>query len=271
MISVTTMHTRMAKAYLLGVNVPTVALPWMFLLMVTILIPHTVFIGNVIAILTGWIYGKGWFSLIDMSEARACVLDKWRLFRLLKNINGLLYIPASVEKRRKTLYPRINPTPGSYPTQAYAPVSSPSNAQASWASSKTYEGWPHPTYTQSGPIPPTALHGHSDGREQSFGQSHGHSHEQHLSDHNHGHSHVQGQYGHSHEHNFGHGHSFEPQWASTAPYSQHSHQSPTAIFPGQSGSDSVKLSDAQGFSTNMVGSELSSVIHIGPHNNASLS
>lgn len=84
------------------------------------------------------------------------------------------------------------------------------------------------------------------------------------------HSHVQGQHGHCHKNNFGHGHLFKHQWASAALYAQHSHHSPAAIFPGQSGSDSVHLSDAQVLSTN-VDSELSLVIHIGPHNKASLS
>lgn len=39
-----------------------------------------------------------------MSDARASVLDKKMPFRLLRNID-VLYVPASIEARRKTVHP----------------------------------------------------------------------------------------------------------------------------------------------------------------------
>ncbi|KAM3864761.1 rhomboid domain-containing protein 2 [Diretmus argenteus] len=167
LVAVTTMHTRMAKGFLCGVSVPTMALPWIFLILITILIPHSVLPCNIIAILMGWMYGKGWFSFLDMSEARASVLEKMMPFRWLRSIKGVLFIPASTEERRKTLLPQINPTPGSYPVQAYAPVSSLSTTET------TYEGWPNSTDTLSRPVPPLTPHGH--GPAHSFEPGHGHS------------------------------------------------------------------------------------------------
>ncbi|CAB1352391.1 unnamed protein product, partial [Coregonus sp. 'balchen'] len=54
--------------------------------------------------------GKGWLSLLDMSDARASVLDKKMPFRLLRTI-GVLYVPASTEERRKTVHPPLLPSP----------------------------------------------------------------------------------------------------------------------------------------------------------------
>ncbi|XP_071757950.2 rhomboid domain-containing protein 2 [Centroberyx gerrardi] len=201
-VAVTTMHTRMAKGFLFGVSVPTMALPWVFLIIATVLIPHSVLPCNIIAILVGWMYGKGWFSFLDMSEARACVLDKMTPFRLLKSIRGVVYVPASTDERRKTLLPQINPTPGSYPVQAYAPVSSISTTEHT---PKMYEGWPNSVNALSSPVPPLAPHGH--GSAHSFGPGHGHSPEHsfgHSCSHGHGHSHD----GHGHSHD-GHGHSHD--------------------------------------------------------------
>lgn len=246
LLSVTTMHSRMTKAYLFGVNVPTLALPWLFLMIISLLVPHTVLICNVVAIGTGWIYGKGWFSLLDMSEVRASILDKKMPFRLLRNI-GVVYVPAAMEEKRKVLHPRITPTPGSYPVQAYAPVSSPSSLQAIEAKPNLYEGWSNTSYTTASPIPHSAQHGHSYayGLAQSFGLNHGHSHSpihghSHSHEPSHGHScnhsHNQG-HGHSHEHGFGDGNSDSGQespnrWTHNESHSQHSHVSPMNMYSG---------------------------------------
>lgn len=183
-VALTTVHTKMTKGFLCGVSFPSVALPWVLLMICTALIPGSVLLCNVIAILIGWVYGKGWFSLIDISEARAVVLEKMVLFRLLKRISEGTFIPASTEERRKTLLPQINPTPGSYPVQAYAPLSSfNSNTTRT-----TYEGWPHLTGSFPSSAPPPNLHGHA----HIFGHNHGHSSGQsfqHSCDH--GHSHGQ--------------------------------------------------------------------------------
>lgn len=180
-VALTTMQTKMTKGFLCGVSFPSVALPWVLLMICTALIPRNVLLCNVIAILIGWVFGKGWFSLVDMSEARAAVLEKTAPFRLLKSISGGTFIPASTEERRKTLLPQINPTPGSYPVQAYAPLSSfNSNTTGT-----TYEGWPHLTSSFPSSAPTPNLHGHA----HSVGHNHGHSSGQsfpHSCNHNHG-------------------------------------------------------------------------------------
>ncbi|XP_029358722.1 rhomboid domain-containing protein 2 [Echeneis naucrates] len=178
-VAVTTMHTKMTKGFLCGVSFPTMALPWVFLIITTALIPNCVLPCNIIAVLVGWMCGKGWFSYLDMSETRAGVLEKMMPFRLLRNISGVKFVPASTEERRKTLLPRINPTPGSYPVQAYAPLSSINNADPG---AVMYEGWSN---SPSAPSNPVAPHGH--GATHGFGLTHGHS----CSHVHHGHSHVQ--------------------------------------------------------------------------------
>uniref|UniRef100_A0A3Q3BIE1 Rhomboid domain containing 2 n=1 Tax=Kryptolebias marmoratus TaxID=37003 RepID=A0A3Q3BIE1_KRYMA len=125
-VALTTMHTKMTKGFLCGVSFPSVALPWLLLMICTVLIPRNVLLCNVIGILIGWACGKGWLSLMDVSEARAALLEKMVPFRLLRTVSGGMFIPASTEERRKTLLPQINPTPGSYPVQAYAPLSTSS-------------------------------------------------------------------------------------------------------------------------------------------------
>lgn len=187
-VAVTTMHTKMSRGFLCGVSFPTMALPWVLLLITTALTPHSVLPCNIIGILVGWVYGKGRLSLVDLTEARAGVLEKMMPFRLLRSISGVMFVPASTEERRKTLLPQINPTPGSYPVQAYAPLSSINTADPT---AKFYEGWQNSTNTPlSTSTPPLIPHGH--GPAQSFGLSHGHSSEP-SSGHscNHSHSHSQ--------------------------------------------------------------------------------
>lgn len=157
LVTVTTMHTRMAKGFFCGVSIPTVSLPWVLLIVTFLFIPHTVLPCNIIAILIGWVYGKGWLSLLDMSEARASVLEKVTPFRFLRNIPGVRHVPTSPEERRKTLLPEINPTPGSYPVQAYAPLSC-ANAMGTTAP-QMYEGWPNATIA-AGTGTPSIPQGH---------------------------------------------------------------------------------------------------------------
>lgn len=188
-VALTTMHTKMTKGFLCGVSFPTMALPWVLLMITTAFIPNSVLPCNIVAILVGWMYGRGWFSVLDMSEARAGALERVMPFRVLKSIGSVKFVPASTEERRKTLLPQINPTPGSYPVQAYAPLSSVNTASFG---DKIYEGWPNSTSALSSQTPPLNPHGH--GSAHSFGLSHGHSSEQSFGqscNHNHGHSHGQ--------------------------------------------------------------------------------
>lgn len=184
-VALTTMHTKMTKAFLCGVSFPTMALPWLLLIICSALIPHSVLPCNIIGTLIGWAHGKGWLSFIDLSEARAGVLEKMMLFRLLRSISGVMFIPASTEERRKTLLPQINPTPGSYPVQAYAPLSSINTANNT---TTKYEGWPNSIDSLPSYVPPPNPSAHS------FGHTHGHYSEQsfgHSCNHNHSHSHGQ--------------------------------------------------------------------------------
>lgn len=181
-VALTTMHTKMTKAFLCGVSFPTMALPWVFLIITTALVPHSVLPCNIIGILIGSMYGKGWFARVDMSEAGAGVLEKTMPFRFLRSIGGVLFVPASTEGRRKTLLPQINPTPGSYPVQAYAPLYS-NNPSATIA--MMYDGWQNSTSALSQPTP--AHHSHGHGSVHSFGPSHSHT----CNHNHHAHSHDQ--------------------------------------------------------------------------------
>lgn len=189
-VALTTMHTKMTKGFLCGVSFPTMALPWVLLIITSALIPNSVLPCNIIAVLVGWMFGKGWFSLLNMSENRAASLEKILPFRMLKNISGDLFVPASAEERRRTLLPRINPTPGSYPVQAYAPLSS---IQA--GNNLMYEGW----HNQASAVPGAAplLHSHGNMSTENSSLNHGHSHSCNHSHHGHSHSHD---HGHSHSH-----------------------------------------------------------------------
>lgn len=53
MLGMVTINSRMRKAYLLGFTVPTAAIPWLLMLIVCLFIPHTVFLCNVLAVITG--------------------------------------------------------------------------------------------------------------------------------------------------------------------------------------------------------------------------
>lgn len=179
-MALTTMHTKMTKGFLCGVSFPTIALPWLFLIITTILIPDAVLPCNIIAIIIGWMYGRGWFSVLQMTESRASVLEKMMPFRFLRSISNVMFVPASTEERRKTLLPQISATPGTYPVQAYAPASSLSPHNSAVA--MPYEGWQsyNSTVVNSVSAP---QHPHS----LSHGHFHGHSHSHHTG-HNHGHS-----------------------------------------------------------------------------------
>ncbi|KAM9856567.1 LOW QUALITY PROTEIN: rhomboid domain-containing protein 2 [Aulostomus maculatus] len=170
-VAFTTMHTKMTKGFLCGVSFPTVALPWLFVVATAVLIPHAVLPCNIIATLMGWMHGKGWFSLLDISETQAASLEKMLPFRLLRSFRV---------GRRKTLLPQINPTPGSYPVQAYAPVTS-----VNTGNTKMHEGWLNSAGSASSHSPHS--HGLCSGThhehfpvQQSFSQSCNHSHLAHL-------------------------------------------------------------------------------------------
>ncbi|KAI7793727.1 putative rhomboid domain-containing protein 2, partial [Triplophysa rosa] len=192
-LGMVTINSAMRKAYFMGINVPTASLPWIILIIVTVAFPNTVFLCNVLAIITGIIYGIGWFSLFEMSESRASVLEKKFPFRLLKHVPGVQFIPASDMERNKPL-DLTDITPGSYPVQTYAPVNV-NTGQATGSLPNSLDGWPHSTFPQQNYTYSSPYTGSS-----GVTTSHSHGHDQ---SHGHGHSH---EHGHSHRHHHGHSH-----------------------------------------------------------------
>ncbi|KAL1266425.1 hypothetical protein QQF64_002100 [Cirrhinus molitorella] len=208
-----TINSAMRKAYIMGVSVPTTSLPWIILIIITLFFPNTVFLCNVLAIVTGILHGMGWFSLLEMSESRASVLEKKFPFRLLKQIPGIQFIPASTEERKRPLDLTDIPQ-GTYPVQAYAPVNATSG-QAIGRPSNTFDGWPVSLYPQQQYTFTSPYAG--------VGVGHNHGHE-----HGHGHGH-----GHSHGHHHGHSHHSGSPWIPTSPYAQHQFRPPPVNMAGQ--------------------------------------
>ncbi|XP_073686229.1 rhomboid domain-containing protein 2 [Garra rufa] len=199
-----TINSAMRKAYIMGVSVPTASLPWIILTIITLFFPNTVFLCNVLAIVTGISHGMGWFSLLEMSESRASVLEKKFPFRLLKQIPGVQFIPASTEDRKKPLDLTDIP-PGSYPVQAYTPVNA-ANGQVTGRPPNTFDGWPVSLYPQQQHTFTSPYAGVG------FGHNHGHGH------------------GHGHSHGCHHGHS---PCMPTSPYAQHQFRPPPVNMAGQ--------------------------------------
>ncbi|XP_059401097.1 rhomboid domain-containing protein 2-like [Carassius carassius] len=201
-----TINSAMRKAYIMGVSVPTASLPWIILIIITLFFPNTVFLCNVLAIVTGILYGNGWFSLLEMSESRASVLEKKFPFCLLKQIPGVQFIPASTEERKKPLDLTDAP-PGSYPVQAYAPVNA-ANGQVTGRLPNTFDGWPvllYPQQQYSFTLPYAGV---------GIGHNHSHGH------------------GHDHSHSHGHSHHTGSPWMPMSPYTQH-HFRPPVNLTGQ--------------------------------------
>ncbi|XP_062870407.1 rhomboid domain-containing protein 2 [Trichomycterus rosablanca] len=210
MLGTVTISSRMRKAYLMGVNVPTAALPWLLMLIVTLLVPNTVLLCNVLAVVTGQMYGMGWFRLVEISESRACLLEKKSPFKWMKKMPGVQFVPASAEERRKILHTTCSPPPGSYPVQAYAPAPTFTTG----TSPITLDGWPHSAFIQQGYAVPSLNSGN--GFVPRFESSHGHQ--------GHGHSHECG-HGHSHGHGHGHQHTAGSSGMPVGPYA-HPHFGP---------------------------------------------
>ncbi|XP_075051241.1 rhomboid domain-containing protein 2 isoform X2 [Mixophyes fleayi] len=63
--------------------------------------------------------GLGGCFFLDPSESLLCRIDETLPFRVLKRIPLLKYIPASLAERNASQTRKINPPPGSYPTQQY--------------------------------------------------------------------------------------------------------------------------------------------------------
>ncbi|KAM6049418.1 rhomboid domain-containing protein 2 [Chlamydotis macqueenii] len=117
-LGVSTTHSRMKRTLVFGVRVPVVLVPW-FTLCVAWFIPHSSLLSNLCGLLVGEAYGLGYCFCLDFPESVGSKLDGVFPFALLKRIPGLKYIPGSLAERRAFESSKINPAPGSYPTQSY--------------------------------------------------------------------------------------------------------------------------------------------------------
>ncbi|XP_063002449.1 rhomboid domain-containing protein 2 [Elgaria multicarinata webbii] len=118
MLGASIARSRMRRTMLFGLNLRVALMPWL-LLGVAWFIPSSSVLGNVCGLLIGNIYGYGYCFGVDLPEATAIRLDQKFPFRLLKRIPGLKYIPGSLAERRASQTKKLNPVPGSYPTQSY--------------------------------------------------------------------------------------------------------------------------------------------------------
>uniref|UniRef100_A0A8B9QH72 Rhomboid domain containing 2 n=1 Tax=Apteryx owenii TaxID=8824 RepID=A0A8B9QH72_APTOW len=117
-LGVSTTRSRMKRALVLGVRIPVVLVPW-FMLCMAWFIPRSSFLSNLCGLLAGEAYGLGYCFCLDIPESVVSKLDRMFPFSLLRRIPGLKYIPGSLAERRASESSKINPVPGSYPTQSY--------------------------------------------------------------------------------------------------------------------------------------------------------
>ncbi|KAM8991274.1 rhomboid domain-containing protein 2 isoform 2-T2 [Ara ararauna] len=123
-LGVSTTRSRMKRTLFFGVRVPVVLVPW-FMLCIAWFIPHSSLLSNLCGLLAGEAYGLGYCFCLDFPESVGSKLDRVFPFSLLKRIPGLKYIPGSSAERRAFESSKINPSPGTYPTQTYYCTSPP--------------------------------------------------------------------------------------------------------------------------------------------------
>ncbi|KGL83679.1 Rhomboid domain-containing protein 2, partial [Tinamus guttatus] len=117
-LGVSTTRSRMKRALVWGFRIPVVLVPW-FMLCMAWFIPHSSLLSNLCGLLAGEAYGLGYCFCLDIPESMASKLDQMFPFSLLRRIPGLRYIPGTLAERRASESSKINPVPGSYPTQSY--------------------------------------------------------------------------------------------------------------------------------------------------------
>ncbi|XP_040280643.1 rhomboid domain-containing protein 2 isoform X1 [Bufo bufo] len=118
MVSVFTIRTSLRRLILFGFMVPTKMMPLLFLIPAAF-IPHATTLSNVCGILVGLSYGMGGCFFLDPSESLLSRIDQMVPFKVLKSIPVWRYIPATSAERNASQDRKINPPPGSYPTQQY--------------------------------------------------------------------------------------------------------------------------------------------------------
>ncbi|MEE6515548.1 hypothetical protein FKM82_024402 [Ascaphus truei] len=111
MITVFTTRTSLRRLLFFGFMVPTKLLPLLFLIL-AMFIPHAPVLSNACN-------GLGGCFFLDPPESLLSRMDQMLTFKLLKRIPVLNYIPASSVERSASSTRKLNPPPGSYPTQPY--------------------------------------------------------------------------------------------------------------------------------------------------------
>lgn len=143
MLGVNVVRSRMRRALVFGMVVPSILVPWL-LLCASWLIPQTSFLSNVCGLGVGLAYGLTYCYSFDLSEKIALKLDQMFPFSLMRRISVFKYISGSSAERRAAQNRKLNPVPGSYPTQSSYPHLSPSPlvAQMQHASGQKRASWP---------------------------------------------------------------------------------------------------------------------------------
>ncbi|KAM3852154.1 rhomboid domain-containing protein 2 isoform 1-T1 [Vipera latastei] len=118
MLAASIVRSRMRRTVLFGVNFRMTLVPWLLLCLAWIF-PSSSFLANLCGLLIGNIYGYGYCFAFDFSESTASCLDQKFPFRLLKRIPWVKYVPGSLAERSAFQNRKLNPVPGSYPTQNY--------------------------------------------------------------------------------------------------------------------------------------------------------
>ncbi|XP_023570351.1 rhomboid domain-containing protein 2 [Octodon degus] len=118
MLGVSTVRTRMRRALVFGVVVPSVLVPWL-LLGASWLLPQTSFLSNLCGLLIGLLYGLTHCCNLDVPERVARKLDQTLPFSLMRRIPMFKYVSGSSAERRAAQSHKLNPVLGSYPTQSH--------------------------------------------------------------------------------------------------------------------------------------------------------
>ncbi|XP_073429901.1 rhomboid domain-containing protein 2 [Dendrobates tinctorius] len=142
MMSVFIVRTSLRRLVFFGFMVPTKVMPVLFLIP-AFFIPHATVLSNVCGILVGVIYGLGGCFFLDPSESLLSRMDQMIPFRLLKRVQIWRYIPATSTERNASQSRKINPPPGSYPTQQYyTPPQGLSDIYSPYHNMKPTGTWP---------------------------------------------------------------------------------------------------------------------------------
>ncbi|XP_072272981.1 rhomboid domain-containing protein 2 isoform X2 [Pyxicephalus adspersus] len=141
MVSVFTIRTSLRRLIFCGFMVPIRIMPVLFLI-VALLLPHAPVLSNVCGIVVGVICGC---FCLDPSEPLLSRIDQMLPFRVLRNITLWRYIPATMAERSASQNKKLNPPPGSYPTQQYyTPPEGLKNTYSPYHHARVPGSWPPP-------------------------------------------------------------------------------------------------------------------------------